>query len=135
MADTQIDIPKGALTLTGYAPTVYGWFFSSFVPLLGSGDEDVDPGATEIKFQEGYSQRIGRGVLGPDRSWSLTFREAPADIDTIHNWLKARNGAEAFDWVPPWQSETLRVVCKRWSRRRGATLDDLICVFEMVFDQ
>lgn len=54
------------------------------------------------QFGSDAERRIQIGTQHVRRVWSLTFENRPsATADAIEAFLAAREGLEAFDWVPP----------------------------------
>jgi len=61
------------------------------------------PKVRQVKFGDGYEQRLRYGLNQNPKEWTLTFQNiSETDSDTIETFLDARaaDGA-AFDWQPP----------------------------------
>lgn len=89
----------------------------------------VKPRVEVAKYGDGYEQRVGTSINGPERKWSLKFTsEVPAVLD----FLEARGGHESFDWTDP-LGRTGKFVCREWSPSHvGAELFSVSCDFEQV---
>jgi phage-related protein len=77
--------------------------------------QPVKPSVRTSPFGDGYQQRVPDGINTIKRAWSLRFTRVTADIDAIENFLKARAGAEAFDWMPP-AGAAGKWLCPEWAR-------------------
>lgn len=75
------------------------------------------PRVRVASFGDGYEQRQGDGLNARSDTWDLTFQNRE-DLETsdILLFLETRAGVEAFDWIPPNESTSIRVVCREWSK-------------------
>jgi phage-related protein len=89
-----------------------------------------------VKFGDGYEARYAQGINTNPRSWSLRFtNRSVSEADAIEAFLIARGGVESFDFTGTRADETVRVVCKEWTRSTDhATLDSLSATFTEVFE-
>lgn len=92
----------------------------------------------EHQFGDGYSQRQAIGMNPRKNNWSFNFAKRPMDEGlAIKNFLDARNGVESFDFIPPGETQAIKVVCKtgQWSYRivQGMFMS-LSVKFEEVFE-
>ena len=94
------------------------------------------PTVTAIKFGDGYEQRVAHGINTSPKSWNLRFQNRSTDeIDEIMEFLDARGGTESFDWTPPRESDSIRVVCREWSRSvDNPTTDSVSARFDQVYE-
>lgn len=95
--------------------------------------ENEAPRVRAAGFGDGYSQRVGDGINNSPRSWALRFTRMSADIQEIIAFLRARGGAESFDWTPP-GGPSGKWICKSWSRVfHGNEVMGVTATFEEVF--
>lgn len=95
---------------------------------------EVTPKVREARFGDGYSQTVGDGINNIPRVWNVSIalldQTTAAAIDTF---LRARGGAEAFDWTDPY-GYAGRWLCKKWSRASGdGARDSINATFEQVY--
>jgi phage-related protein len=90
----------------------------------------------QIKFGEGYSQRVSEGINNIASSWELSFINVSLTTSAnIESFLTARNGTEAFLFNPPGELITYLVICTEWSTEYTSHISRTIkCNFEQVFD-
>jgi phage-related protein len=103
---------------------------------------DFDPASASVTtkprvrtaaFGDGYEQRLADGINNAKRSWALTFTRPTTEADAILAFFEARNGAEAFDWTPPY-GVAGRWVARDWSAQMISMVAKSITVtFEEVF--
>lgn len=75
------------------------------------------PNVAKIEFGDGYQQRQTKGINTLSESWDLRFAVRTKDeADDIDDFLIARNGVESFDWTPPGEASSIKVVCFEWDR-------------------
>jgi phage-related protein len=73
----------------------------------------IEAGLLEVRFGDGYSQRISAGINPIIEKWDLAFKNKTyAQGRLIENFLRHREG-RSFTWKPPGRAET-RVICKAW---------------------
>jgi phage-related protein len=84
-------------------------------------------------FGDGYEQRVADGINNAPRSWSLGFTRPTTEADAILAFFEARNGAEAFDWTPPYGAAG-KFVAREWSVQLiGPVAKSISATFEEVF--
>lgn len=69
----------------------------------------------KAQFGDGYAQRVADGINSTVRSWSVSFTDTAANIDTIQDFLDNEAGVTAFTWTPPVGSSGLWL-CDSYSR-------------------
>lgn len=75
------------------------------------------PKTRKVQFGDGYEHRIRFGLNQNPRQWSLVFDETTTDADVIEAFLDARaDDSAAFDWTPPYETQSYKWVCESWSR-------------------
>lgn len=94
------------------------------------------PRVRTIAFGDGYEQRARDGINTNPVKWSLQFNMRDnIETDEIMAFLDARGAAEAFDWTPPNESNTIRVVCRSWNKVLNKfNLNSVTATFEQVFE-
>lgn len=77
----------------------------------------IKPRVRAIAFGDGYEQRQAIGINARSDAWDLQFqRRDNTETAAIMAFFAARNAVEAFDWTPPNESTSIRVVCRDWSK-------------------
>ena len=89
--------------------------FPSINPTYGASKRSR-PRVRNVKFGDGFSQRLRYGLNQDPKQWNLTFEVSETDADTIESFLAARAGAESFDCSPPDETETYKWICQDWSK-------------------
>ena len=91
--------------------------FPSISPDYGA-QKSSAPVARNVKFGDGYEQRLTFGLNQNPKNWSLSFTNiTETDSDTIETFLDARADDNAsFDWQPPGSSVAYKWVCESWSK-------------------
>ena len=91
--------------------------FPSISPDYGA-QKSSAPVVRNVKFGDGYEQRLTFSLNQNPKSWSLSFTNiTETDSDTIETFLDARADDNAsFDWQPPGSSVTYKWVCESWSK-------------------
>lgn len=88
----------------------------TYIPDFGAA-ADYQPRVRTAQFGDGYSQRVLEGINPTNMEWDLRFvARSDAETDGILTFLAARAGVEAFDWTPPAESLSIRVICSKWVR-------------------
>lgn len=97
--------------------------------------QPVQPKVLKAQFGDGYEQRVGDGINTLRRTWNVQFNlRLVAEIDEIENFLRARGGSEAFDWIPP-RGAAGKWVCEQWSAEVAQPVyQSLSAVFREVFE-
>lgn len=68
-------------------------------------------------FGDGYEQRQADGINARVDTWDLQFQNREdSETSAILSFLGTRAGVEAFDWTPPGELTTIRVVCRNWNK-------------------
>lgn len=97
----------------------------------------VNARVQETRFGDGYVQAAPDGLNAIDEAWDLVFDGVDDAIaNAIETFLRARGGAEPFDWTPIWASGNapIKVVCKGWRRSRAEPgISNLTATFERRF--
>lgn len=96
---------------------------------------DYTPSVRQVKFGDGYEQRLAFGLNTRAERWTLEFRaRTTTDATAIDAFLKARNAVESFDWTSP--SGTVgKWVCREWSRSIDEpNVETIRAKFEQVFE-
>lgn len=85
----------------------------NYVPDRGLSKSST-PRIREVKFGDGYSQRMQDGMNYMTETWNLSFANRTfTDIDSMLTFLQGKGGVLAFTWTPPGESE-IKVICKQW---------------------
>lgn len=83
--------------------------FPNILPDMSS-EPTYTPKILRAEFGDGYLQAAGDGINPYDEKWSLSFtNRSKEEIDQIANFVKSKNGVEAFFWTPPDEVEP-----KKW---------------------
>ena len=70
----------------------------------------------EVKFGDGYTQRMPSGLQNMDESWNLKWDNlSPDEALAITAFFEGLQGAYPFFWTPP-NSTPRKFVCKKWTR-------------------
>jgi phage-related protein len=92
----------------------------------------------ESKFGDGYSQRIQVGMNANAQDWSLAFTNRSAEEATeIDEFLTERGGVESFDFTPPGEEDSIKVVCRTGQWSKVTVKHNLFTInakFEQVFE-
>lgn len=76
----------------------------------------------EAGFGDGYVQRQPDGINALKQNWDFRGTEIDDDAATeMVAFLRARNGAEAFEYTPMWETTAVLVTCKEWTRSPSQT--------------
>jgi phage-related protein len=97
-------------------------------------DVSEEPRVRAAKFGDGFEQRVADGINTIPKTWRLNFNHRQtAEAVAIRSFLKTQGGVTAFDWADP-DGETLRYVCRDWSRTfNPGLLQSFSLTFEQVF--
>ena len=78
---------------------------------------NIKPRVRTTSFSDGYEQRQAIGLNPRNDTWDLQFqRRTNTEAQEIMDFLGARAGVEAFDWTPPNEATSIRVVCREWNK-------------------
>lgn len=106
---------------------------STFTEIPSSASLSTKPRVRTAAFGDGYEQRLADGINSAPRAWSLGFTRPTAEADVIIAFFEARNGAEAFDWTPPYGTSG-KFVAREWSSQLiGPVAKTINVTFEEVF--
>lgn len=110
-------------TLPGPADDDYQW--------------DEEPRVRMAKFGDGYEQRSPDGLNTRPRSLSLSWPNlSTTQKNTLVDFVRARNGAQAFFWTPPGEGSAIKIKCPKWTiKRTSGPWWSVSCEFVEVFDQ
>jgi len=76
-----------------------------------------EPRLKVAQFGDGYEQRAADGINNLLQEWSYVASEVDdAVADDMVAFLRARNGVEAFSYVPLRQTVAIKVKCSSWTR-------------------
>lgn len=90
--------------------------FPNYCPIFPA-SKSASPKTRVVKFGDGYEHRIAFGLNQNPKEWSLAFDETTTDADVIEAFLDARaEDSEAFDWTPPYETQSRKWVCDSWVR-------------------
>jgi phage-related protein len=103
---------------------------------------DVNPTQTKkpqvnnIKFGDGYSQRVSHGINTNPQIWELSFaNREESEANAIDSFFDSMAGVTPFDWTPPGQSTSKKFVCQTWTKVPGnGNMYSITATFEQVFD-
>ncbi|EAS2904183.1 phage tail protein [Salmonella enterica] len=93
---------------------------------------ESEPGVVVVRFGDGHEQRRAGGLNNDLRKYNITLSVARRDAPRVDNFLSEHGGVRAFLWTPPYHWRQIRVVCRKWSVRVGATRAELTATFEQV---
>lgn len=107
----------------------------TYVPEFGAA-RPTKPSVSNIKFGDGYEQRVAHGINTIQGHWDLTFANRDlAESQAIDDFLTARGGAEAFLWTPPGESLQKKWKCQDWTMSLiKGNYRTIQAVFEEVYD-
>lgn len=105
-----------------------------------SGDDysyEEQPQVRTVKFEDGYEQRSKTSLNARPRNFDVTWPNLTvAEKNTLVDFLRARDGTEAFYWTPPQEGSAIKVKAPRWSvRTKNGPWWTVRVRFEEVFDQ
>lgn len=106
----------------------------TYTPSTGAA-VDHKPAVRQVKFGDGYEQRLAAGLNTDPEMWRLEFRGLTTSTATaIDNFLKARNAVETFDWLSP-SGTAAKFVCPEWSRSFDEpNVESIRATFVQVFE-
>tara|TARA_R100000329_G_scaffold47650_1_gene44316 strand:- start:1185 stop:1529 length:345 start_codon:yes stop_codon:yes gene_type:complete len=75
------------------------------------------PNIRIAKFGSGYSQRSTFGINQNLKVYKLKWQNiSETDADEIETFLDARAGVENFDYTPPGESASKKLICRDWNK-------------------
>lgn len=74
-----------------------------------------EPRVRAVRFGDGYEQRRPDGLALGQAKYSITLSEKNTDAHQIIAFLEKHGGVTAFRWTPPYQSQQIMVLCRKWS--------------------
>ncbi len=94
------------------------------------------PSVTQVKFGDGYEQRIVQGLNTNPAMWDVKFSLREDDeSNEIIDFLEARGASESFDWTPPLSDTEYKFVCREWGMSTDYhNKNTITAVFEQVFE-
>lgn len=94
------------------------------------------PAVRQIKFGDGYEQRLTFGLNQSPKEWSLKWTaKSTADADAIEGFFEARAGRESFDWTPLDDANSYKWICAEWNREyQYANIHTITATFRQVFE-
>lgn len=106
----------------------------TWTPDFGS-NADVKTAVTQVKFGDGYEQRIPQGMNAVSEAWALQFNQREeSEATAILTFLKARAGVESFAWTTL-DGDDIVVVCRSWSKTKmKGGRQSITATFEQVFE-
>ncbi len=85
------------------------------VPDFGA-QVQIKPRVRAVAFGDGYQQRQADGINNVPQVWSLQWQNRDNnDTGAIKSFLQTRAGVEAFDWTPPNEDTSIKVICSEWT--------------------
>ena len=94
------------------------------IPDKGFSRDDL-PVTYNVKFGDGYEQRVLNGLNPLDSSFSISFNtRTKVEVDDIIALFTSKGGVTAFNWTIPDTNgtensnteTTIKVVCSNWSQ-------------------
>lgn len=80
----------------------------TWLPQYGA-QSSVTPTILTAAYGDGYSQDIAIGINSTPQTWTLSFNNDPVTADSIWQFLMNQGGVKRFWWVPPRQSDAIKV--------------------------
>ena len=78
--------------------------------------QSVKPRVLKAQFGDGYSQRLADGINTLGRSWNVTFKNRDlTTISAITSFFEGLQGTVSFDWTPPGEVSSVKVICEEWN--------------------
>ena len=76
------------------------------------------PRSRTIRFQDGFEHRIVFGLAQHQnpKVYNLSFNVTETQSDEIETFLDARAGVENFDYTPPGESASKKMICRQWNK-------------------
>ena len=76
---------------------------------------ECTPRVSKVSFGDGYESRWRDGLNTALNVWNATFKDTPDNINAMYDWLKEKEGVDAFKWTAP-DGNTGAFVCDSVSR-------------------
>lgn len=92
------------------------------------------PTVRNVKFGDGYEQRLTYGINTNLQKWGLQFTaRTNEEADAIMDFLDDSNAVTAFDWTTPDGISGKKWICRQWSKTMIAyNINDISVEFEEV---
>ena len=75
------------------------------------------PNMRSAQFGSGYSQRSTFGINQNLKVYNFKWENiSETDADEIETFLDARAGVENFDYTPPGESASKKLICRDWNK-------------------
>lgn len=99
-------------------------------------EEECEARVYENKFGDGYGQRASAGINAVDSRVPVIWKRlTTTDAETLDSFLRECGGWDSWDWTFPLRSTSVKVICKRWTRKPiRAQLESITAIFERVYD-
>ena len=93
---------------------------------------ESEPRVRSIRFGDGYEQRRPDSLNSGQEKYSITLSAKNTDAHQIRNFLEKHGGVSAFFWTPPYQSQEITVLCRKWSVVVDLVRTEITAEFERV---
>lgn len=90
------------------------------------------PSVREVRFGDGYSQRMAAGLNADLKTYSVTLSVTREEARHLEAFLAEHGGWKAFLWTPPYGYRQIRVTCAKWSSRVGMLRVEFSAEFKQV---
>lgn len=100
-----------------------------------SADLSEAPLIRTVKFGDNYEQRLAYGLNTQPKTWQLNFsNRTDTERNNILTFLRARGGAESFDWTDP-NGYAGKWVCNEWQTSQvSCNFNNITASFREVFE-
>lgn len=98
--------------------------------------QNKKPRVSNIKFGDGYEQRVSYGINTNPQEWDLSFANRSEDeSNEIDDFLTEHAGITSFEWTPPGQASALKFKCQEWVKvAQKGNFFSITAKFEQVFE-
>lgn len=93
---------------------------------------ESEPRIKSVSFGDGYEQRRPDGINNDLKKYSVTLSRKHVDAKEVEGFLARHGGVKAFLWTPPYQTQAIRVVCRKWSTSARLIWTEFSAEFEQV---
>ncbi|EMQ7843128.1 phage tail protein, partial [Escherichia coli] len=73
------------------------------------------PSVREVRFGDGYSQRMAAGLNADLKTYRVTLSVTREEARHLEAFLAEHGGWKAFLWTPPYAWRQIKVTCAAWS--------------------